>query len=201
MAWQRIIVPAALGAVLASATPAQAGFEPYIGDIVPYAFNFCPVGWVPADGRLLSIAQNTPLFALIGTIYGGDGVSTFAVPDLRGRVAVGDGSATFGTFVLGQRFGSEQFSVTIDSMPAHTHTATQRAVPDEGNSTNPTGNSLARDDSVTNRLYSTSQAQNNMNGGDVIVGSAGSGAPVTLTDPALAMNYCIANEGVFPPRS
>lgn len=190
-----------MSAALAAGTPAQAGYLPFIGEIIPYGMNFCPRGWVPADGRLLPISENDALFALYGTIYGGDGQTTFAVPDLRGRAAVGDGTGTgIGTFFLGQRSGTEQFSITTNAMPAHTHIATLSAVPTNGTTNVPTGNSLARDDAEPNRIYSTAAPANNMNAGDVVIGVTGSGTPVSLTAPALAMSYCVAIEGLFPSR-
>lgn len=201
MTWKSFVASAALASsALAVSTPAHAGFEPYVGDIVAYGFNFCPVGWFSASGQILPISQYEVLYALIGTTYGGDGQTTFALPDMRGRAVVGDGSSPFGTYVLGQKFGSEFGTVTTATMPAHTHTATLSAVPTNGNSNVPTGNSLARDDEAQNRLYSAGTPANNMNAGDVVIGSAGGSQPIDLVSPYLTMNYCIAVEGVFPPR-
>lgn len=202
MALRKILASAAVASVaLTAATPAQAGPEPHIGEIVAYGMNFCPVDWVPADGRLLDIGENNALFALYGTIYGGDGISTFAVPDLRGRAAIGAGTgAGLPTVVQGQTLGSETFTVTAAAMPAHTHTATLFAAPSNGNSNVPTGRSLARDDEAANNMYSTEPAVNNMNAGDVVIGSTGSGQPVFLTAPSLVITYCVAQFGIFPSR-
>lgn len=203
MIFRKILVSAAAASfALTAAAPAQAGTEPFIGEIVAYGTNFCPLGWERADGRLLAIAENDALYALYGTTYGGDGQTTFALPDLRGRAAVGDGTgAGLSSVVQGQTMGSETFSVTTAAMPSHTHVATMRAVAANGNTNIPTGNSLARDDDATNNsMYSTIAPANNMNAGDVVVDSNGSGQAVRLTAPALAVTYCVALFGVFPSR-
>lgn len=193
------IGPAAMvAAALGAATPAHASAEPYIGEIVPYGFNFCPRGWAAANGQLLAIAQNTALFSILGTTYGGDGRTTFALPDLRSRVALGNGNSVFGNYVPGENVGSETFTVTTSNMPSHTHTAALRASNLVGNTNNPVDNSLARVSGVT--AYSTVDPTANLNAGDVVVSPAGGSQPVFKTSPALTMNYCIALEGVFPPR-
>lgn len=202
MALRNILASVAGASVaMATATPAQAGTDPFIGEIVAYGMDFCPQNWLPADGRLLSIAENDVLFVLYGTTYGGNGIDTFALPDLRGRAALGAGTgAGLGTYVQGQTLGSESFTVTTVTMPAHSHTATLFAVPSNGNSNVPTGRSLARDDEAANQMYSTQPPANNMNAGDVVIGATGSGQPVSLTAPSLAMTYCVAQFGIFPSR-
>lgn len=191
---------AVVSAALAAGAPAQAGFEPYVGQLSPYGMNFCPAGWAPADGRLLSIAENDTLFALYGTTYGGDGQETFGLPDLRGRAVFGDGTNFGITFTQGQQMGSETFTITTATMPAHTHTAALSAVAENGDTNVPTGNSLAQVEQNFNRIYTTRDPANNMKAGDVVIGATGSGTPVSLTAPALAMSYCVALFGVFPPR-
>ena len=98
--------------------------DPYLGQITLVAFNFAPVGWAFCDGQLLSIDQNTALFQLIGTTYGGDGQTTFALPDLRSRIPLhqGQGSGT-SNYTIGQTGGSEQVTLTSDQLPSHTHQA------------------------------------------------------------------------------
>lgn len=193
------IAPAAMvAAALGAATPAHASAEPYIGEIVPYGFDFCPRGWAAANGQLLAIAQNTALFSILGTTYGGDGRTTFALPNLQSRVAVGQGNSVFGNYSIGQTQGTESFTVTAANMPSHTHTAALRASNLVGNTNNPVDNSLARVSGVT--AYSTVDPTANLNAGDVVVATAGSSTPVAKLSPALTMNYCIALVGLFPPR-
>ena len=103
--------------------PSRNGSYPYVGEIALYPYNFAVRGWASCYGQLLPIAQNTALFALIGTIYGGDGRTTFGLPDLRGRVAVGDGNGPGLTnYQLGEKWGSENRTITVSQMPGHTHT-------------------------------------------------------------------------------
>lgn len=189
---------AMVAAGLGGATPAHAGADAYIGEIVDYGFNFCPRGWAAANGQLLPISQNTALFSILGTTYGGNGQTTFALPDLRSRAAMGDGSSVFGNYVLGENLGGETFTVTTSNMPSHTHTAALRASNLVGNTNDPVDNSLARVSGVT--AYSTVDPTANLNAGDVVVSPAGGGQAVSKTSPALTMNYCIALVGVFPPR-
>lgn len=198
---RKILLSAALTAAAVTAgAPAQAGDSPFVGQIAPYGMNFCPANWLPADGRLLSIAENDVLFALYGTTYGGDGQSTFALPDLRGRVAFGDGFNQGNQFLMGQQMGTETFTVTTATMPAHTHTGTLSAVAANGDTNVPTGNSLASIEQNFNRIYTTRDPANNMKAGDVVIDPAGSGTPVSLTAPALTMTYCVALFGIFPQR-
>ena len=101
---------------------AKAAIEPFIGEITAYPYNFCPRGWLPADGRLIPIAQNTALFSLLGTVYGGDGRVTFALPDLRGRTLIGVGQGPGLTNrILGEIAGTENETLTISQIPAHNH--------------------------------------------------------------------------------
>src|SRR4051794_13041281 len=113
--------------------------EPFIGEIRAFAFNFAPRGWAPCEGQLLPISQNQALFALLGTTYGGDGRSTFALPDLRGRTIVAVGAAAGGeTRVLGEPGGEERHQLTIAELPGHGHQA--HASASAGTSDKPTNN-------------------------------------------------------------
>ena len=106
------------------AAPAQAQNDPFVGQVEIVAFNFAPKGWATCDGQLLSIAQNTALFSLLGTQYGGDGRTTFALPDLRGRMAIGFGQGPgLQNYEIGQAGGEEQVTLTLSEIPAHTHQA------------------------------------------------------------------------------
>lgn len=213
--WRRILIAATASAgIVAIAVPAQG--EPYIGEIQWVGSNFCPQGWAAADGQLLPISENDALFALIGTTYGGDGSTTFALPDLRGRVSVHPGSG----ILQGQVAGSEQQTLSSSQLPAHAHTATTDLVGGSVNSvlygsaaagttTSPAGAALA----VTKRqapVYSAGAPDQAMADGSVVSTAVGGTATTTLQatnsgtaavpvrDPYLGMRACIALFGIFP---
>lgn len=142
-----------VAAICLQVTPAKAGMDPFIGEIQMVGFNFAPRGWVICDGRLLPIRQYTALFALLGTTYGGDGINTFAVPDLRARVPIGQGAGPGLTpYNMGQMGGAEFQTLTIGNLPAHTHTATVggsatgkiMATNDAGTTSDPLGGIFAK---------------------------------------------------------
>lgn len=174
--------------------PAVAQSEPYLGQLMLTAMNFCPRGWAEADGQLLPISSNSALFSVLGTYYGGDGRTTFALPDLRGRAPIHKGNGPgLQNYSMGQRGGSESFSVLSSNMPSHTHAmfAAQAA----GNNASPTGNFPA---SAANAYHSgpadTSMATN-------IIAPAGGAQPIDHRGPYLAMTYCIALQGIYPSRN
>ena len=149
------------------------------------------------QGQLLSIAENTALFSLIGTTYGGDGRTTFGLPDLRGRSAVGQGHGPgLSQFMLGQFSGSETVSIQLTNMPAHNHAVTA------------TDSDATSDEASTGARLGTAGANIYASAGTGTVHLAadsttqvGSNAPVNNRDPFLALNYCIALYGIYPPRS
>lgn len=170
--------------------------EPFIGQIQTFGFNFAPRGWAFCDGQLLSIAQNNPLFALLGTTYGGDGRTTFGLPDLRGRVPLHEGTGPgLSPHPLGQRAGTE--SATL-----HSHsqgTGKMRATASPANSNDPTGNSLA-----LGALYSTDAPTVDMAADSVVnpdTDNAGGGNSHDNMQPYLVLNTCIALVGIFPSRN
>ncbi len=176
---------------------------PYIGQIEAFAFNFAPRGWVVCAGQILPIAQNQALFALIGTTYGGNGTTTFQLPDLRGHVAVAQGTGQgLSPRALGTIGGQEQHTLVIGEMPAAPHSHTVNAM-NNGTSggTNVPGGGVM--------IASAYQAA-----GSEVVNVYGSGSPVAMGAlgntggqahenrmPFLALNYCIALQGIFPSRS
>ncbi|MCY4780334.1 tail fiber protein [Sphingobacterium sp. UT-1RO-CII-1] len=178
--------------------------EPFIGQIQLFGFNYAPRGWAFCHGQLLSINSNPVLFALLGTTYGGNGQSTFGLPDLRGRVAIGHGqSPGFSTYTLGEQGGAESVTLLPNQMPAHTH---QLMVSNAAGTTDvANGNylangavTIARGNTVPANLYSTSQ------GGQLnqaAVGVQGAGLPHENRQPYLVMNYCIALVGEYPSRN
>ena len=193
------------------------GSEPFIGEICTFGFTFCPRGYADANGQLLAIQQNTALFSLLGTQYGGDGRTTFGLPDLRGRSAVGDGQGPgLSNIVIGQAGGTEQVTLFSSQMPAHTHAATTtvnvntavKAVSGGGNSTNPTGNvwatSSSRDNVYSNAAPNATMASAALAttaSGNTTVDPAGGNAPFSNRSPYLGIKYCIATQGIFPSRN
>lgn len=190
---------AATSAIMVS-TPANAGIDPFLGQIMTGGYNFCPRGTVEASGQLIPISQNTALFALLGTTYGGNGTTTFALPNLNGRAAIGRGQGPgLPDYQQGQTDGTTTITLTADNLPSHTHTGTLRAQSGAGNTNVPENNSLAL--APSNRIiYSTATPANNMNAGDITVASSGGGQPINSESPYLTVIHCIATQGVFPPR-
>jgi microcystin-dependent protein len=173
----------------------QAQSEPYIGQLMLVGFNFCPRGWASASGQLLSIAQNTALFALLGTTYGGNGQTTFALPDLRGRVPVGVGQGPGLTPInQGEVAGSESHTLLTSEMPAHTHPAFGSTAPPS--SLSPTGKLLAKQDRVN--IYTSPGSATQL--APQTIGPTGGSQPFPVRDPYVGMQWCIALQGIFPPR-
>lgn len=171
--------------------------EPYIGQIILVGFNFAPRGFAFCHGQLLSIAQYQALFSLLGTTYGGDGRSTFALPDLRGRAPIGFGAGPGLTpRTLGQRSGLESNVLNVNNLPAHNHTVSL-AVAEEGNTDDPNGHYIAGNGTQS----FTTAPDSNKNLGPSNSGNTGGSSAVNNMQPYLAMNYCIALQGIFPPRS
>jgi microcystin-dependent protein len=180
--------------------------DPYMASIMLFAGNFEPVSWAYCNGRLMSIAQNTALFSLIGTTYGGDGQVTFALPDLRGRVAVGAGQGPGrSNYDLGEMAGHENVMLLITQLPAHTHTA--QVVPTVGTS-NTNANADDPDASLLtitgSPFYASGVAPvGHLAGvtGNTTVQPTGGNAPFSPIAPYLTLNYIIATEGIFPSRN
>lgn len=182
--------------VLAGIGPTNAGTDQYIGEMMLVPYTFCPNGWADANGQLLSIAQNTALFALIGTVYGGNGQTTFALPDMRGRAPIGQGTAPgLSSYTLGQAGGVESFTITTQNMPAHSHSV--RATSAAADKPGPANKYLANDANQFSK-YSFGPADGTM-ASDMIT-STGGGQPVAVRSPYLTMRWCISLQGVFPSR-
>ena len=162
--------------------------QPYVGEIRIFAGNFAPAGWMFCDGQLLPISENETLFQLIGTTYGGDGQSTFALPDLRGRLPVHQGSG----FVLAETGGAEEITLTVNQIPAHTHPLLASTT--NGDQTTPGGNLLASSFNVT--PYINDVTNGNMNAGAVT--SVGGSQPHTNFQPYLCLNFIVSLFGIFP---
>jgi microcystin-dependent protein len=171
---------------------------PFIGEIRMVGFNFAPVGWAFCDGQLLPIAQNTALFSLLGTTYGGNGISTFALPDLRGRVPLHMGQGPgLSLYSLGQTGGTENVTLSSGQLPAHNHTV--NAVAGGGNQASPAGGLPAIESTGTSLDYSSAAANATMNSG--MISGGGSSQPHNNQQPYLTINFIIALQGIFPSRN
>lgn len=168
--------------------------EPYLGEIRAFPFASPPQGWAICDGSLLSVAQNQALFALLGTTYGGDGQTTFALPDLRGRVPVSAGQGPGrAPYVLGQLGGEEIHTLTQNEMPAHTHGVQgSTSIP---NSKTPLGNFWG---SPSNSLYGTAP---DISMSPTAIAASGSGQAHDNMQPFQTLNFCIAVQGILPTRN
>jgi len=174
----------------------------YIGEIRLFAGNFEPVNWSFCDGRTLQINANAALYSILGTTYGGNGTTTFCLPDLRSRIPIQPGTGTgLSTYTLGQTGGTETNTLTTAQLPAHTHTitVTQQVKADEGNSDDPTGRypATAGKNSFTNAPAATSAALT------ATASVSGNPTPTAVNNrqPYLGMNYIICVIGVYPSRN
>lgn len=180
-------------------SPAQAS-EPFIGQIQIFGFSFPPRGWAHCDGQLLAISNYTALFSLLGTTFGGDGRTSFGLPDLRGRVAVHVGTGPgLPTVTWGQRAGSPTVVLSVNNLPPHRHTATINASSSQGTEQGPAGNVLADDRRETQ--YSASAPDVTMDAAMVTVGNTGGGQSFSIMQPYLGLYHSIALVGIFPSRN
>jgi len=167
--------------------------DPFIAQITLFAGNFAPRGWAFCAGQILPIAQNTALFSLLGTTYGGNGQTTFALPDLRGRVPVGTGQGPgLSNVDLGETGGSESVTLTQSQMPAHSHlagvTQAAQAASRPANKVPSAGGAYA--DASDGSTFNPAHIQN-----------SGGGQPIPIRPPYLGLNYIIALQGIFPSRN
>lgn len=172
--------------------------DPFVAEIRIFPFNFAPKGWALCNGQLLPISQNTALFSLLGTTYGGDGKSTFALPDLQGRAPMHPGQGPgLSLHDLGETGGSETVTLLESEIPAHSHTLMSNLAP--GNRSTPVGNSIARVAGATPYLPPAGAPLALMS--NQALTPAGGNLPHNNLMPYLTFNFCIALQGVFPPRS
>jgi microcystin-dependent protein len=165
--------------------------QPYVGEIRIFAGNFPPNGWAFCDGQLLPISENEVLFQLIGTTYGGDGQSTFALPDLRGRVPIHQGNG----FVLAENGGVEEVTLTTSQIPAHTHPMV--ASMDTGDTPNPVGAVVGVQNVM--EVFSGDVPSNNMAAN--AISQAGGSQPHTNFQPYLCVNFILSLFGIFPSQT
>jgi microcystin-dependent protein len=193
--------------------------DPFIGQIALFGFNFAPKGWALCEGQLLPLSQNTALFSILGTTYGGDGKSTFALPDLRGRVAPGAGQGPgLSGYDIGESGGAPTVALLESEMPVHAHGFVASTA--QASEPNPGGNLLARviRPAASAATHGEAQVQapgptqvqanfysSNPNNANAVlapnaIGGAGGNAAHNNVQPSLALNFCIALQGVLPTR-
>ncbi len=170
--------------------------QPFLGQLMCVGFNFAPQGWALCNGQLMSIAQNPALFSLLGTTYGGDGQTTFGLPNLQGRVPVHMGNgAGLTSVVLGQLYGSDTVTLTTQEIPAHSHAVNCDS--GKANKPAPNGNYPAADAAGVTAEYAAT-ANATMNPG--MIANAGGSQPHDNHQPSLVLNWIIALTGIFPSR-
>src|SRR5262245_51904012 len=172
--------------------------SPFVAEIRMFGCNFAPTGWAFCNGQLLPISQNTALFSLLGTMYGGDGKSTFALPDLQGSVPLGQGQGTgLSDYFIGQQSGTDNVTLLQSEMPVHTHfmraydvDVADNRIPAPTMALGTPGNGFTYSASASGLTQMAPQA----------IGITGGSLPHNNLMPYLVVNFCIALQGVFPPR-
>jgi microcystin-dependent protein len=173
--------------------------DPFVGQIIQVGFNFAPRNYATCDGQLLAISQNTALFSLLGTTFGGNGTTTFALPDLRGRVPIHQGSGSGLTSrTMGEMSGEEAHTLTSAEMPAHSHSL--NSVSTAGSSRVSPNNFLGGESQNKTSFYSTAASPSGSMNPQSIGVSGGNQAHNNM-EPYLVVNYSIALEGIFPSRN
>jgi microcystin-dependent protein len=167
--------------------------QPYVGEIRMFAGNFAPAGWMFCEGQLLPISENETLFQLIGTTYGGDGESTFALPDLRGRIPIHQGNG----FILAETGGAEEITLTIQQTPAHSHAFLGTL--NQGTLNQPNNSLLAQLPTQNAYAYGTDNPLTPLNANSVT--PVGGSQPHTNFQPYLCINFIISLFGIFPQQS
>lgn len=203
-----LVAALTLGVTAWSPSASACGLEPFIGEICIVPYNFEPRGYAFTNGQLLPIAQNTALFSLLGTTYGGNGQTTFALPDTRGRVIVGAGQGPgLSNYSLGQTGGAETTTLTVSNLPPHNHTAsttaTARGTATTGSADGPGGNTWAA--KPRGAQYGSVAPDVDMHAGNIVastsVGTTGGGTAFSIAQPYVTLNYIIALQGIFPSRN
>jgi microcystin-dependent protein len=179
--------------------------DPFVAEIRIFPFNFAPKGWALCDGQILPISQNTALFSLLGTTYGGDGKSNFALPNLQGNVPMfyGQGQG-LSLYSIGEQGGSPTVTVLTTELPSHNHTVMATTV--QGTSNDPNGNMLSEghysnQTASGNLAYYTAATTPQVQMNPLMIAPAGNSFPHNNMMPYLTLNFCIALQGVYPPRT
>jgi microcystin-dependent protein len=170
--------------------------DPFVAEIRIFPFNFAPRGWAFCSGQILPLSQNTALFSLLGTTYGGNGSSNFGLPDLQGRAPMHPGQGPgLSLYDLGESSGTETITLLASEMPGHTH-GVMGATIDNADSNVPTNNNIGK---ASTKVFNAAGTQVQMNVNTI--GVTGNSLPHSNMMPYLTMNFCIALQGVYPPRS
>jgi|SRR5215470_8738861 len=167
--------------------------QPYVGEIRMFAGNFAPAGWMFCEGQLLPISEYETLFNLIGTTYGGDGQSTFALPDLRGRIPLHQGNG----FTLAETGGAETITLTVSQIPAHSHAALGTANP--GTTTSPSAQTMSNLAGATNSAYGQDAPKSTLSPSSIT--STGGSQPHNNFQPYLCIDFIISLFGIFPSQT
>lgn len=179
--------------------------DAFVGAIFSFGFNFAPANWAQCNGQLLPISQNEALYSLIGTTYGGDGVTTFGLPNLQGRTPIGTGQgAGLPNYAIGQSAGNENITLTIANLPPHNHPVVSANIPVNGGAGDqnaPAGNVYAMSDNNVANTYNTTSDGTLMAAVNTNTGVTGSGIPISVLSPLLVINYCISLYGIYPSRN
>jgi microcystin-dependent protein len=172
--------------------------------VTPVAYDFTPKYWMQCNGQVLAISTNSALFSLLGTTYGGNGQTTFGLPDLRGRVAVGTGTGAGSTVSLGEVTGSETVTLTINNIPSHNHNGNITITPKVGATAESADADSNYPGAATNGYANTATANTFINGPTVIssiIGATGANAPFEILTPYTTVNYVICTQGIYPSRN
>ncbi len=176
--------------------------DEFIAIVKIFAGNFAPRGWMLCQGQILSIAQNTALFSLLGTTYGGNGQTTFALPDLRGRFPIGAGQGPgLSNYSLGQMAGTENTTLTTNNMPVHAHPVAPAAAGDDAVSNAPAGRVPGALTGNIKAFLAPSQVTDPKTMAPYNTGPAGGSSPFSIVSPYTCVNYIICVEGIYPSRN
>nr|WP_315150741.1 tail fiber protein [uncultured Flavobacterium sp.] len=181
--------------------------DQFVGEIRLFPFNFAPKGWAKCEGQLLPISQNTALFSLLGTTYGGNGTTNFALPDLRDRMAIGAGQGPgLSTIALGQSDGSTTSTLVTANLPAHTHSVDIKASSSVGNTSVPSATtSLAAPvqlfNSASRPITEYNVTPPDVTLSNITTATTGNSTPMNKEQPIQSSIYCIALQGIYPPRN
>jgi microcystin-dependent protein len=175
--------------------------NPYLGEVRIFGFNFAPLGWATCDGQILSIAQNTALFSLLGTNYGGNGTTTFALPNFQGDTGVNQGQgAGLSPYVVGQQSGTTTVTLNQNNLPQHNHVINTQAGGASSQGLHAPTSTAYLGNSEPDRVYNTT-ATPTLSMAPQAIGSSGQGQAHDNMQPYEVLLFCIALRGVFPPRS